>query len=96
MRAAPNPEAGLEGAQTLNLSIIKISYHPYDPHKIVAMHNRMTTDFGRLNVRWGFYIMHVETDYVKSMGLDIQYWFMDAKDATLFLLKHAPKNQFGQ
>jgi hypothetical protein len=48
----------------------------------------MQRDLGKINKRWGFQV-RVASDDPGSSQYNMEYWFMDARDATLFALKYS-------
>jgi hypothetical protein len=48
----------------------------------------MQRDFGKINQRWGFRVVSND-DYWQIDIAKMEYWFIDARDATLFALKYS-------
>jgi hypothetical protein len=90
-----NPIAGLEDSQTLNLTKVSVRHFPYNVEQIQILHKHLVREFGTLNRDWGFNIRDIESLPNVNMNLTIEYWFKDAKKASLFMLKYANK-QFDQ
>lgn len=87
-RAAPNPETGLEGAQTLVMSTTKITYAPYDPLHVSAVHVKMIKEFGKMHRDWGFQILDIDI-HSPVPSITVKYWFQNDQQAMMFILKFA-------
>jgi len=87
-RAAPIPEAKLGNEQRLAISALRVNHSNYNHQCVLDLHLRMQQDFGKINQRWGFRVVSND-DYWQIDIARMEYWFMDARDATLFALKYS-------
>jgi len=62
--------------------------HDYNYARVRDLHIRMQRDLGKINERWGFQVL-VASDDSGSSQYNMEYWFMDAREATLFALKYS-------
>lgn len=86
--SATNPMAGLEGSQTLVMSTTKITYAPYDPLHVSAVHVKMIKEFGKMHRDWGFQILDIDI-HSPVPSITVEYWFQDDQQAMMFILKFA-------
>ena len=62
--------------------------HDYNYVRVRDLHIRMQRDLGKINERWGFQVQEASDDSGSSQ-YNMEYWFLDARDATLFALKYS-------
>lgn len=74
--------------QRLVISKLRVNHSNYNHQRVFDLHLRMQRDFGKINQRWGFRVVGND-DYWHIDIAKMEYWFMDAKDATLFALKYS-------
>ena len=86
--AAPTPESGLGDEQRLVIGSLHVNHSNYNHQRVLDLHLRMQRDFGKINQRWGFRVVGND-DYWHIDVAKMEYWFMDARDATLFALKYS-------
>jgi hypothetical protein len=70
------------------VTILNVKYSDYNHRQVLDLHIRMQRDFGKVNQRWRFRVVSND-EYWKNKVVKFEYWFQDARDATLFALKYS-------
>ena len=74
--------------QPVIISALHVNHTNYNHQRVLDLHLRMQQDFGKINQRWGFRVVSND-DYWQIDIAKMEYWFMDARDATIFALKYS-------
>lgn len=64
---------------------VRRTWTHYSKDTIADFHLRVQRDLGRLNRKWGF---SIKPTGLNLGSVDIDYWFEDPHDATVFALKY--------